>query len=312
MIYSSSELSPTQFRFRTILGVLRLWKALRKADVIHVFSDLQLHNRLEKKILHFFFLRLAKNKLKYITFLGSEVRNPDIEIAINPYYAEIRKNPKYEYLNTETVSNSHSIQQKYAELDFTAILNPEVIHYIDQSILRIAHFYNHPGNVENISKKTEQNQHVLKFVHAGTASLAKGTNEINNIMKEIIEEGYPVDYICIQGVSQNEFKQILGSADYYIDQMIWGWYGVAAIQAMALEIPVISYLGEEQLKSCPHTGIINSDLKQLKETIINLINQPELQSVYQQQIKTAYQTLHDPKVVVEKLVSNYLSDISNR
>ena len=48
-----------------------------------------------------------------------------------------------------------------------------------------------------------------------------------------------------------EALQIYGSGDIIVDQLLAGWYGGFAVEAMALGKPVIAYLRAEDLTLIP-------------------------------------------------------------
>lgn len=308
MIYGQeTKHRPLKFKLQTLRGVFRLIAKTYRADVIHVFSDIQLHNRFEHRILNFVFNRIAKKKLKYITFLGSEVRNPEIEKPMNPYFEKVHNSGFYEYKKDETAANSIAIQKKYKSLGFKGIFNPEVIHFINPEVLELKHHYNHPGKAT--FSRNKQNGEKLSFMHAGTAPYAKGSFEINDIMDELIQEGYPIDYHFVTKVPLEEFNYILSTSDFYIDQMIWGWYGVAAIQALSLGIPTITYLGEAQLQHCPNTGIINANLDNLKSRIKELCDNRKQYAQLEKKSLEAFKENHNPKQVATHLINCYISDL---
>src|SRR5438094_907857 len=77
---------PSEFKSRVVVnwfrlrGLVRLMRYLAWCDVLHIFCDTPITgSRLELQL----FRRLRKKK--FINFLGSEVRNPDVSLRINPY-----------------------------------------------------------------------------------------------------------------------------------------------------------------------------------------------------------------------------------
>jgi glycosyltransferase involved in cell wall biosynthesis len=91
----------------------------------------------------------------------------------------------------------------------------------------------------------------LKIAHAPTNQQVKGTFYIQEAVKRICSEHRDVEFILIQNVPNAQARQLLQQVDVVIDQLLIGWYGGLAVEAMALGIPVICYIREEDLDFIP-------------------------------------------------------------
>ena len=98
--------------------------------------------------------------------------------------------------------------------------------------------------------------------------------------------------------------------DIFIDQILAGWYGTAAIEAMSLGRPTICFLRESYLKHINYGNqipIINAQpssfYKVLKETIDNkdMLQQIGLKS------RKFVEEIHDVKKVTKNLILKYNS-----
>ena len=61
-IFPNKPLSYFAYKWKTLTGLIRLYRSVKKADVIHVYSNLVLPTRMEVIMLKFLFLKAAKNK----------------------------------------------------------------------------------------------------------------------------------------------------------------------------------------------------------------------------------------------------------
>ena len=59
--------------------------------------------------------------------------------------------------------------------------------------------------------------------------------------------GLPVDLRIVEGLHHDEARKQYEEADIVVDQLNAGWYGIFAIEAMALGKPVVTFLREETL-----------------------------------------------------------------
>ena len=60
-------------------------------------------------------------------------------------------------------------------------------------------------------------------------------------------EGVPFDLELIENLPNAEATRRYRDADLVVDQLLAGWYGGFAVEAMALGKPVIAYLRESDL-----------------------------------------------------------------
>jgi len=77
-------------------------------------------------------------------------------------------------------------------------------------------------------------------VHAPSSRRRKGTEHVIAACKDL-----PVDLRIVEGLHHDEARRQYEEADIVIDQLNAGWYGIFAIEAMALGKPVVAFLHEE-------------------------------------------------------------------
>jgi glycosyltransferase involved in cell wall biosynthesis len=80
-------------------------------------------------------------------------------------------------------------------------------------------------------------------VHAPSNRRRKGTDHVIAACAEL-----PVDLDIVEGLHHEEARQRYERADIVVDQLNAGWYGVFAIEAMALGKPVVTFLHEEAVR----------------------------------------------------------------
>ena len=77
-------------------------------------------------------------------------------------------------------------------------------------------------------------------VHAPSSRARKGTEFVLAAC-----DGLDVELVIVEGLDHNEAFERYRDADIVVDQLNSGWYGVFAIECMALGKPVVGYLHEE-------------------------------------------------------------------
>jgi len=105
---------------------------------------------------------------------------------------------------------------------------------------------------KNESKDEANLNRVIRIMHATSLETRnsngkniKGSDYVGKAIDRLRAEGFNCEYINLKGVSVSEMAQAQIESDIYIDQLIYGMWGSAAIEAMALGKPVICYLRPE-------------------------------------------------------------------
>lgn len=304
-VFPGKKLSWFAHKWKTLLGIRRLYTSIKRADVIHVYSNLTLPTKYEGKILRFLFLKAAKHKKKFVTYVGSEVRIPEIDFPTNPFYREAFQNPGYEY-PYESKECSFRHQQKFHDLGFELIATPDTAQYISDKFFRTGKMTFHAGTASNTFLEKETSEEIL-VVHAPSAPVAKGSAIIRQVMEKITTLHPHVKYIELQHVSNQRYQELVQTCDLYIDQLIWGFHGVAAIQAMGMAKPVICYLHEVPLKYLPADHpIINCNPSTLEAMIENLVRNPQTLNDIGKKAISYYENHHSPKDVAQQLLKTYV------
>ena len=114
----------------------------------------------------------------------------------------------------------------------------------------------------------------LVIGHAPNHRYFKGTNFIENIIEKLQNQGYDLEFKIFEKVKNEDLLKEIVKVDIVVDQLIMPGYTNFAIECMALGIPTIVNMGNEDfrkyftrysiLASCP---LIHSDPETLQDTI---------------------------------------------
>lgn len=91
----------------------------------------------------------------------------------------------------------------------------------------------------------------LVVAHAPSDRQVKGTRQVEEAVAKLQQEGHPVRLDLIEGVTRDEVLSRVAQADVVVDQLLIGWYGAFAVEAMALGRPVLAYIGEDEPEDNP-------------------------------------------------------------
>ena len=85
---------------------------------------------------------------------------------------------------------------------------------------------------------------VLRVAHAPSKRKVKGTEAVLAAVETLQQRGVPIELDLIEGVPNREARKRYAAADVVVDQLRVGWYGMFAIESMALAKPVVVHLDE--------------------------------------------------------------------
>lgn len=104
-------------------------------------------------------------------------------------------------------------------------------------------------------------------VHAPTNRLIKGTRYVERAFEALRPRFPGVRFVIAERLPWRELVVLLGQADVVVDQLFMGWYGMVAVEAMALGKPVLCFIRpdfEPRLHDCP---IVRCTLEDLTERL---------------------------------------------
>jgi hypothetical protein len=88
-------------------------------------------------------------------------------------------------------------------------------------------------------------------VHAPSHREVKGTRHILAAVEQLRGEGIEFEFRLVEKLTHAEARRVYAAADLAIDQVLAGFYGAMAVELMALEVPVVCYLRDEDMTRLP-------------------------------------------------------------
>lgn len=118
------------------------------------------------------------------------------------------------------------------------------------------------------------------IAHSTNHRTHKGTRFILDIVSELSQQ-MPIEMMIIEKKTIAECQKLYPEADIFIPDVITGWHGLVAIEAMASGRPVITYLRNDFMKhhsyySEGNIPVISANPDTLKEAITKLIKNSQL------------------------------------
>jgi len=109
-------------------------------------------------------------------------------------------------------------------------------------------------------------------IHAPTNRLIKGTRYVEAAYDSLRARYPAVRFLTLERMPWDELRAALAEADAVVDQVFMGWYGMVAVEAMALAKPVLCYIRpdfEPRLHGCP---IVRTTRETLAEDLARVLS----------------------------------------
>jgi glycosyltransferase involved in cell wall biosynthesis len=150
---------------------------------------------------------------------------------------------------------------------------------------------------------TERERPVV--VHAPSSRRRKGTEHVIAACAEL-----PVDLRIVEGLHHDEARKEYEDADIVVDQLNAGWYGIFAIEAMALGKPVVTFLHDEAVARTEDAfGTTVPIVSATGETLVDELRPLVEDSDYRRRVGAAsreyVERVHDADAVADRLLDIY-------
>ncbi|HVM57789.1 MAG TPA: hypothetical protein VMT74_10010 [Gaiellaceae bacterium] len=142
-------------------------------------------------------------------------------------------------------------------------------------------------------------------LHAPSSRRRKGTEHVVAACERL-----GVELEIVEGLDHREAFERYRNADIVVDQLNAGWYGVFAIEAMALGKPVVTFLHEEAVRRTEEAfgvevPIVGATSETLAGVLRPLVESPEERRRVGAASRAYVERVHDADEVAARLVDLY-------
>lgn len=280
---------------------------IKWADVLHYSYNSDFKNAQDLKWAFEF------KKPIFVEWVGSDIRNPEYLIGINKYFKEAFYNG-YEYAFYESKERSLNTQKLFSKFGAIPLLSPEMSLFLIPSLFSKTHLLFQRINAQDfIPKYPDASKKRPLIIHAPTAKICKGSNYIIPTIEEL-RKTHDFDFKLLHNLKREEVLELIKECDIFIDQIIGGSYGMAAMEAMSLGKPVMCYIMPEVYEAglpreCP---IYNTNPDNLNENLKHLIENSQLRVELGKRGREFIEKFHDADKIAEKLLLIYQEEFTYR
>jgi len=263
--------------------------------------------------LEFILLRFFK-RIIIVQYQGDDARQGDYCLDNFEITAAAHVEPGYYTVDSDLFKRQQiALFDKYCHKIYA--LNPDLLHVLP----RRAEFlpYCHIDLNDWIPVYTQMQDRPLRIGHAPSHRGVKGTSEILAAVNNLINKGCVFEFVLIEGLTNQQARDVYKTIDILIDQIFIGWYGGVAVECMALGKVVLAYIRESDLSFIPEQmrsdlPIINinpSNIEQALERVVNLSRKEILNLA--KRSRSYVEVWHNP-VTIARRIENDLRCLGNK
>jgi len=247
----------------------------------------------------------AMGKSVFFHFRGSEMRLNSIFKAATPYnYVEDQhtwtdiKKPYVFDENQQTAFRDFIC----GVCDDVFVNDPELQNYVPNALIV-------PRAIDwnfFTPQPSESNRLVPLIVHAPSRRGVKGTDYVLKAVEQLQKEGYKFEFKLVENMSHQEAMSIYRDATIIVDQLRIGWYGVLAVEGMALGKAVVSYIRNDLRHYLPYPSpLAMANPENITDVLRHLLESPDAVVRYVKAGRKFAQEYHQAHHIAEVLMDIY-------
>src|SRR5215212_3636601 len=217
-----------------------------------------------------------------------------------PILKAFRKKSVFHYLGSDIRGKSPEELAYGKRADAEIVGSYDAIRWVPE-----AHVVPNGLDLSKYVPETAPNNRPVRVVHAPTSRQKKGTEWIVQACEQL-----PVELDIVEDTRHDHAIERYKRADIVVDQLNAGWYGVFALECMALGKPVLTYLHEEAVRRAEEAfgvelPLVPTSKETLAEDLQRLVDQPELRDEIGQRSRTYVEHIHDANVIADRMIAIY-------
>jgi hypothetical protein len=142
----------------------------------------------------------------------------------------------------------------------------------------------------------------VMIAHAPTDRDVKGTSHVIAAVDALKAEGLPVVLDLIEHVPHAEAVRRLAAADLVVDQLVLGWYGGVAVEAMALGRPVVCRIDQAANPFGDRLPIVDASPGDLRERLRPLVADRGALARVGAESREFVCAEHDPRAIARRVL----------
>jgi hypothetical protein len=257
------------------------------------FADLRMARRLGRKV--------------FMTLQGCDVRQSDRSAARNAFTpCQEGRCPALPACRSALDERRRALVRDILPLAHRVfVLNPELAHDVPGAIF-LPYASVDIGRFQACPPKTTG---PITILHAPSDPAIKGTPSIIAAV-ERLKRRYPIELLLVQGLSHEQALPLYERADLVVDQVLTGWYGGFAVEAMALGKPVACAIRESDMRFVPaemqaDLPLVRLDPADVAASLAAAIDRRQEWPEWGKRARSFVERWHDPARLAGAMISAY-------
>jgi glycosyltransferase involved in cell wall biosynthesis len=150
----------------------------------------------------------------------------------------------------------------------------------------------------------------IRVAHAPSNRETKGTAHVIAAVERLRGEGVAIELDLIEGVRREQVLDRVRAADVVVDQLLIGWYGGFAVEAMALAKPVLCHIEEAGPLDNPFGAelpIVRTTPATLADRLRELVADAQLRAQLGTAARAFSERHHDPVSVARRVLDGIVA-----
>ncbi|MDA8109530.1 MAG: glycosyltransferase family 1 protein [Betaproteobacteria bacterium] len=246
-------------------------------------------------------------KAIFVTYQGDDARQGDYCRAHFPIHFANEVGADYYPVGSDEAKRRRiAVFDRFA--DGIYALNPDLLHVLPRRAQFLPYSNINPDDWRPVPPTGSSRKTV---VHAPTHREVKGTRYVVEAMARLRAEGFAADLVLVEKQPHREARAAYGRADIVVDQLLAGWYGGLAVEALALGKPVVAYIRSEDLHFVPdrmreELPVVRAEPGTIYEVLRTLLSRPAAElSALGARGRSYVERWHHPRAIAQRLKSDY-------
>jgi glycosyltransferase involved in cell wall biosynthesis len=276
------------------------WRVVAKYEVLHAHIMLSISdNGWELP-----YFKRTGGKI-VVHYRGCEIRSREKNMALHPHINICQHCEHIPYIcKNDFWLQRYQIIKNY--IDYEIVTTPDMKDFVPHA----THipFFSPIKTLPVISHRLKEISQTSPFnvLHITNQRGIEGTDEIEKIIAELNENNYPITFRHISNLSNDKVLEAYKEADVTIGKMRMGYYANAQIESLFYGVPAITYIRAEFItKEMLNSGLIITNMSELKQTLINLVESPELLLEKKNLAQSTAVLLHSNEAIGKQYIKIY-------
>jgi len=157
-----------------------------------------------------------------------------------------------------------------------------------------------------VEKESSETVRILHYPTT-TREYYQGKTPVEVALDRLEREGYAIEKLLVTDVPHRDMPHLVASSDIVVDKVARaiGWYGILAVEALAMRKPVLAYIDPRLEDHMPFDPFVRTNPETVYDDLRALIEDEQLRRKYGDKGRAYAETVHDSEKVASRWIGIY-------